>query len=265
MPHLSRRSFAKTRGLSESRIRALIAEGVLSEAVLPNGLIDSEMADALLAANLTRPKSGAVAPVLRTARTRRDRAQARTNEEQLVGLRNSLITRAQVREGHRLTAILVDGLRAFASRAAPKVLGLEAREVHAMLKAEQQAVFRDINVQVEIARRDRPPRASRAAPEIDGLTPVELQALLVNQATERLTLERLAANGSLLRVDDVRDADTERGSVLRSTFVAIAGRVDQKVANAPTVEEIERIISEELERALAAYLAPMVVLEGTDP
>ena len=94
MTQLSRRGYAKARGLSEARVRALIADTTLAGAVLPNGLLDSEKADALLTHNISRPKVTERVPAgLRTARTRKLRAQVRLKLDEVRELRDNLICR----------------------------------------------------------------------------------------------------------------------------------------------------------------------------
>ena len=50
---VSRRTYAKRRNVTEGAIRKRIADGSLADAMTPDGLIDPDKADALLAANTT--------------------------------------------------------------------------------------------------------------------------------------------------------------------------------------------------------------------
>ncbi|OWK20633.1 hypothetical protein AJ88_27650 [Mesorhizobium amorphae CCBAU 01583] len=56
MGGISRRAYAKRRGCTEKAIRDRIADGTLVKAVLPDGTLDADKADKLLAAKVTAGK-----------------------------------------------------------------------------------------------------------------------------------------------------------------------------------------------------------------
>ena len=57
---VSRRAYARSRNISEATVRKYVAEGKLAQAVLPDGTIDPERADQLLASSISRSASDAI-------------------------------------------------------------------------------------------------------------------------------------------------------------------------------------------------------------
>ena len=54
---VSRRAYAKSRGISEAVVRKYLTQGKLTDALLPDGTLDAEKADRLLASSITRDRA----------------------------------------------------------------------------------------------------------------------------------------------------------------------------------------------------------------
>lgn len=250
MTQLSRRAYAARSGVSDRAIRKHIASGVLAPAVLPNGLLDAELADQLLERNLTKPKNGAPL-VLATAKQRRARAVVQDLLDQVRELRRSLIAPdlAETR-ANEATASAWRIAREWPARIAPTVAGKPAEEVQRLLKVgvnDLLGAFYDEGLQEEkdnAARRAAAPRR----PKIDlaALTAVELQALAENLRAEILERERLERIGKTVRVEDAIALYEEALAVSKSLLNAIPGRTATLIEFAD-VAETERLLAVEIE------------------
>ncbi|MBI4923012.1 MAG: hypothetical protein HY834_14805 [Devosia nanyangense] len=267
MTQLSRRGYARTRGVSEATVRKHIASGVLAGAVDPaTGLLDADLADKLLAGSIVRPKAQPVPAVLKNARARHDLEVALLAELELDELRQDL---RNVDELRRLRGVyeskFAEVTRRCPARWAPLLSGRPAADVVRMLKllvnqlltelstpgiadAEYEQAEADL-VAEGLVLRERPPLS------LDGLTPVELKAVLLNQATEKLRYERGQKLGFYVWESDVvREYETEL-AVFKSALVALPGRVAVLVEYAD-VAETQALLSREVELAIAVLETP---------
>jgi len=250
MTQLSRRGFAKSRGISEARVRALIADGTLASALTADGLLDSKKADALLAHTLTRPKAPERIPAaLRSARQRKLRAQTRDALDELRELQSNMIT---VADAEAVNAPFVELIAASQRRLvdlAPDVAGLAPDQAFRLLDNGVDACFISFQAALEKLHLSRPPKPPDPQPDLD-ISPVALQALLTNVQAEILERQRMLAHGQMVLLDDLQPDFNERMAINKSQFVAIPGRVAQLVAVA-SAEEARTLLAREVEGALA--------------
>jgi len=252
---LSRRGYAKRSNISERRVRTLIAEGVLADAVdSSTDLIDADKADRLLAAHITKPKTGKVPVVLQTAKMRRARAIARDLEDQVAELEESLLPPAWA---ERVINEVFDEtnaiIRKWPEEIAPSLVGLNAYDAQRALKDGVNHLLGELHEFVS-----RPDEQDEAdddddrKPDVDKMTPVELAAHTENLRARLLELGRAERLRKLVRADDVHDAFVEALIVSKMQMQAIPGRCDAFVANARDVEEVIAILNIEVDGLTAA-------------
>src|SRR5215208_7216443 len=92
---LSRRAYAKARGVDESTVREHIKNGLLKPALLPDGSIDPALADALLAKGRTRGRDAA--PDLAGARRRKLAAQVALLADEVAERQGNLVPLAEAK------------------------------------------------------------------------------------------------------------------------------------------------------------------------
>ena len=130
---VSRRAYAKSRRISEAVVRKYLAQGKLSDALLPDGTLDAEKAD-----RLSPPPSHEIGhqPVeLRTAKARRLRAQVRRLGDEVRDLEKSLVHSDRVRPIASIVGrIVADNLRPIAERMAPIIAGMNGKDAHLALR-----------------------------------------------------------------------------------------------------------------------------------
>lgn len=140
---LSRRQYAKRRGVSESVIRRHIASGLLAPAVRADDTLDVAKADELLTQNLIRRKAPPAA--LRTAMTRRLRAKVAILRDEVNEMAGSYVPAADVR------ALVMSDLQVVANHlrclvdAAPHVAGKPAPEALRILKDAVNDILTDVS------------------------------------------------------------------------------------------------------------------------
>ncbi len=248
MLELSRRGYAKSRHISEAAVRKHIASGLLAPAVLSNGLIDAERADALLADSITRPKVKKVPVVLATARQRRLRAQARDLLDQLDALKRSLVPAKKAMEVvDAQFQVAIDVLKPWPARIAPTVAGKPAAEAVRLLKAGVHDTLQEMQDAPPPPWPSEPEKPS--APDPDALNPVQLAALVENLRAELLELQRLERLG-VPRVDYVLGLFEEALGLAKSLLMAIPGRTATLIEVAD-VAEAERLLAAEVAGVIA--------------
>src|SRR5687768_14105582 len=92
---LSRRAYARARGVDESTVREHVASGLLKPALLPDGSIDAALADALLAKGRTRGER--TAPDLAGARRRKLAAQVALLADEVAEREGNLVPLAEAK------------------------------------------------------------------------------------------------------------------------------------------------------------------------
>jgi hypothetical protein len=254
MTGISRRAYARTRGISEAAVRAAVKSGVLASAVLPNGTIDAAKADKLLAAANTRPKPGRTPPVLASARQRRLRAQARDLQDEEHELSLALVNPRWAE--HYINGLLDDVIvliRQWPAKIAPSLLGLTGYEAQRALKDGVDGLLGELHEAFSHPR-DLDPDDDAEAPEpdLEAMTPVQLQAHIENLRARILELGRWERQRNVVRTEDVTDAFIETLTISKMLMRAIPGRTDQFVAGAKDVEEVISILNREVDGIAAA-------------
>jgi len=245
-PGVSRRQYALSRNVSEAAIRKHIASGTLAGAVLPNGNIDPDAADKLLAGSVTR---GPKVPIqVRTAKARRIRAQIRLLYDEVMEIKNNVVTPADAAMIQDVvSARIIKWLRVIPDRAAAAAAGLPGDRAY-------RALDDCINNTLQDYQDDLPPeKPSTPTPEIDlaAMTPTELTALQLNLQAEKLEYERALNHGVVAWPDDLMPDYNEKLAVSKSMLLAIPGRVTVFMEGS-SVEEARARIAEEIERVVAA-------------
>ena len=240
---VSRREYAKRRGISEAAVRKHIASGALADALTTDGLIDPVVADRLLAKHLTR---GASEPVmLKTAKARRQRARVRRQADVVDDLRRTLITPADA-AAIRMedSGPMLARFRKMAEEAGA-VAGMDATAAHAKLRDLVNEALADISGEPA-------PATEEVAPDepidIDSLTPSSLAAHQANLEAEEMERQRALGHGHFIDLYDAVKEYEEALGMAKSIITAMPGRV-APLASALTAEEVRSLVLVEVERA----------------
>lgn len=246
---VSRRAYAKSRGVSEAVVRKYLTQGKLSDALLPDGTLDPEKADQLLAASITRDRAQPVE--LRAAKARRLRAQVRRLGDDVRDLERSLVPADRV--GPIATAvglIVADNLRPLAERTAPMIAGMSGKDAHLALRNGVSDALATISSTM-VPGGDGAKAGDDKELELDDLREPQLLAVQANLQAEKLELGRALDKGILRRVADAVEEHEEKMVVAKTLMLAMPARV-APYAESETAEQLRVRISQEIEHALAA-------------
>lgn len=215
MKGISRRQYAKRRGVSERSIRRAIEDGRIAASVLPDGMLDSDQADGLLAVGSVT--GAAVPPKLADARRRKLAATVALLADDLDELERSVLTRAVgeatddliVREVARQFLALPDEL-------APKVAGLAPAIAAPIVEDAVRDALNRIADKGEKLADDRAPTTDvavvAAAPDLASMSATQLAAMKADLQARKLEIERGLKRRELMTVDE-----WERSMGLRMT------------------------------------------------
>jgi hypothetical protein len=243
---ISRRAYAKQRGISESMVRKYIAQGTLTPQA--DGTVDPEAADRELANTVTRGQAEPV--VLRTARQRHLRAKVRQLQDRIDRLRRQLIRPEDAR------AICAEQHRFIAARF--RQMPGDARALAGMSPTKAVRAMKDIiadaleYLETNDPPEDNAPKGAEVVPiDIDRLTPVQLQAHYATLQAVELEIERCHDLGELVEIEEEQLSFEEGLTVCKSIILSIPGRVAQLVQEA-TPEEAVALVAAEVELAIEA-------------
>lgn len=248
MSGVSRREFARRRGVSERSVRRAIEDGRIAAAVLPDGSLDADLADGMLSSGSV---TGVSAPSsLAAARRRKLAATVALLADELGELERSVLTRVVgeatddlcVSEVARQLLTLPDEL-------APQVAGLAPAIAAPIVEDAVTAAMNRIADGGEKLAEDHAPTTGVAvatsAPDLAGMSATQLAALKAHLQARKLEIER-----GLKRRDLMTIAEWEQSMGLRmmTTKHRVCGLHYKTAArfDSATVEEARSIIREEL-------------------
>ncbi|MBI4923083.1 MAG: hypothetical protein HY834_15170, partial [Devosia nanyangense] len=220
---VSRRAYAKSRGISEAVVRKYLTQGKLSDALLPDGTLDAEKADRLLASSITRDRAQPVE--LRAAKARRLRALVRRLGDDVRDLEKSLVRADRVRPIASVVGLIVaDNLRSIAERMAPIIAGMNGKDAHLALRNAVSDALEIISSTM-VTGVDGAQIAEEKELELDDLREPQLHAVQANLQADKLELGRALDRGILRRVADAVEEHEEMMVVSKSLILAMPGRV----------------------------------------
>lgn len=255
---VSRRAYARSRRISEAVVRKYLTQGKLTDALLPDGTLDAEKADQLLASSITRDRAQPVE--LRTAKARHLRAKVRRLGDEVRDLERSLVHADRVGPiASAVGLIVADNLRPIAERMAPITSGMNGRDAHLALR---NAVSDSLEIisSTMVADGNGAKGGEETELELDELSEPQLLAIQANLQADKLELERALDRGILRRVVDTVEELEEKMVVSKSLVLAMPGRV-APYAQSETAEQLRIRIGQEIEHALASGLR----LQAHDP
>jgi len=250
MMGISRRAYARRRGVSEASIRKHIANGVLAPAVMPDDSIDPDRADRLLAETVTR---GAAVPVeLKTARARRLRASTALTHDQVAELRRSSITIADAAPMIIADSRSVAGrLRQLPNTVATRVAGQPPEVVVPIIRDAIHAALTDLS------GGPTPPPTPREDIDLGHHTPAQLNAIRTDLQGEELEYRRALDHGQMVDVAQIGADFEERLAVLKSIIGGVPAAVALMMV-ASDVETVHRMVGNEVERAIESMCCDYV-------
>ncbi|MEO7222498.1 MAG: hypothetical protein ABIY37_08500, partial [Devosia sp.] len=232
---VSRRAYAKSRKMSEAVVRKYLTQGKLSDALLPDGTLDAEKADQLLASSITRDRNQPVE--LRAGKARRLRAQALRLGDEVQDLERSLVQADRVRPIASVVGLIVaDSLRPIAERMAPIIAGMNGKDAHLALRNAVSDALEIISSTM-VAGGDGAKSGEEKELELDDLREPQLLAVQANLQADKLELGRALDKGILRRVADAVQEHEEKMVVSKSLVLAMPGRV-APYAEGATAEQL---------------------------
>jgi len=253
---LSRRAFAAARGISEKAVRKRIAAGDLAEALLPDGTIDPEIADRLLAERTTAGKR--VPAPLSAARLRKVRAHVATLQDRVAELRESVLTREEAATNAITARFIADRLARIPADAAPQVVGRSAGLIAELVREIVYAALDDLantKITTTLGEDEKPPLV------VSAMNAVALAAAKETLLAERLELRRALKRGELLDGEAYFGAFMQRISGLRTTMLGLPSKLAPHLAAAKDAEDARAMLKAEVDHAVEHLACEWITTE----
>jgi len=216
---ISRRAYAKRRGVSDAAIRRRIADGTLADAILPDGTVDPDKCDALLAAGTTAGHR--VSSDLATARRRKLAAGNALLADEIRMSEESTVPRVEADQAELAACRrIAQHLYKIAADAAPSVAGRPP----AIAAATLQRFVRDALLDISRTRtktKRTPARAVAHGTTLPMATATELATTRANLLARRLELKRLVTTGAYVEVEPWSGAIMGRMAIAKSRLLGI--------------------------------------------
>ncbi|MER9761595.1 hypothetical protein [Mesorhizobium sp. M0138] len=260
MGGISRRSYAKRRGVTEKAIRDRITDGTLTNAVLSDGTLDGDLADRLLAEKVTAGKH--VGSDLNDARRRKLAAGVALLQDEVEALAVSVVpldgVAPHIREitidtARRLYVIADDFAGKVAGKVADEAAGIvdgAVREALTEISGGYAALGEDPDSEDATYFEAKKSRA-RGAP-LDDLTAVQLAALKADLEAQRLETKRGLINGELLEIKQIGDEFASRCSIVRNRMLGLHVKVAPHFQNA-NKREAKKLLEIEISEAVEEF------------
>jgi hypothetical protein len=249
---LSRREYAKRRGVSPTTIRRHVLSGLLAPALLPDDSIDATLADQILAKNLTRG-AGAI-PGLEAARRRKLLVEIALLTDELDALRSERVLPIVELEFLRSFYALVARNSARVVADGAMLAGKEPREAFAVLTESVYATLTTI-AETQAQARDVPadPDDLASGVPIEKLDLVDLAALKADRQAARLELNRATSRGELVLIADMSDDLGDRITNYRARLLGLPSRAAPLFQSLGTADEAQATTFELVAEALAQF------------
>lgn len=246
---ISRRAYAKRRGCTEKAIRDRISDGTIASAILPDGSIDMDLADRLLAEKVTAGKH--TGSDLNEARRRKLAAGVALLNDEVSELAASVVRRE---DGARLvreqSLEIAARLFRIADDTAPKVAGKEAVTAASIIEGEVYTALTELcggdaslPPDGEDDNSDEPP--VRVGEPLGDLSSVELAALKASLEARRLEIRRALNIREIVEIEAIVGPWADRLSIVRNRALGIHVKVAPFFVTAKT-PEAKRILEVEI-------------------
>jgi hypothetical protein len=253
---ISRREYSRRRGVDEKAIRKHIESGVLAAAVRPDGKIDPDVADALLAACKT---GGASVPSgLVKARTRKLAAGVALLQDELAEIEATALpaigVAAVTKDIFLQMARVVWPIATMASRLA----GLTPAAAMAALDDE----VRD-RLEAVASTKIQAPRGRKAqdGPALADMTPVDLATLRSDLQARKMEVDRDLRTGHRVHLADATKGAVDAVLRMRAKLLALPSKIGATFSDVVVdMIEIEALLQAEVAEALAELAGPAVTL-----
>jgi hypothetical protein len=246
--HVSRREYARRRGVDEKAIRKAIEAGIL-KAALRDGLIDVAAADALLSAHKIGGQQ--VSSGLVKARTRKLAAGVALLRDEIVDLQASTLPAAGVAALTRDIALHVSRIFWAMTNTAARLAGLERSTAIAVLDDEVRARLQAIaDTRVQVPRsKSRKREDDRSA--LSEMSAVDLAAERATLQATRMEIERGLRVGELVDLATAQAAAVDRVLRMRTKVLALPAKLGASMGETVDAAELAPVLEAELGAALA--------------
>lgn len=231
-------------------MRRRIKDGTLAAAVLPDGTIDVDIADALLAGEA--PEGRLVAVDLQEARRRKLLATCLLLADELIDMDSSMISTAQVATVLDWDAKTIAGRLQGIAEASKKLAGMLAAPAAQALEDEVNRAMVDLSSR-------KSPWTSRKRPEAPlqldqwfaDMNATDLLAWRTEAEAILLKMRRDLKTGKAMRIADVVSRIGQRNASVRAKLFGLPGTLAPHFALAKSGAAAKRIVMDELTDVLA--------------
>jgi len=260
---LSRRAYARARGVDESTVREHIASGLLAPALLADGSLDAALADALVAKGRTRGRGAA--PDLAGARRRKLAAQVALLADEVAERRGNLVPLAEAkRVATEMLHRLAWGLRPLVTQA-PALAGHDSATAFTLLTKDVHDVLTRLSETPVVAEASEPNTPGAALEDLD---PVALAARKTDLEAQRIELIRAEARGALVTVATFEAMIRPRFLTCRAGLLALPTKLAPYfvgLAPAEAIATVREALSEILANVSGDEIALPELIQGIDP
>jgi hypothetical protein len=244
---VSRRRYARIRGVAESTIRKAVKDGRLAPAVLPDGTIDRDKGDELLAASTV---AGAhVSSTLSEAMRRKAAASAALLADEVAEMEATLVPIGNVLDlEERVHAHVSDRLNAHILPCAPKIAGQEPGVAFKILMDVVNEALADISSTEIRVGRSRKKKAGKGKALAD-MTADEIAIFRTELLARRLELRCAAKNGEMVDPEIYCRPYMDEATRIRTNVLGMPSKFAPRVIH-KDADRVREILAEELENIL---------------
>ena len=242
MQGLSNRAYAKRQDCTERAVRKARDEGRLNGAIFPDGSIDAEKADALLAKSAT---SGERVPSdLAEARRRKLAAQCALLHDEVETMQATIIL-PDVAMSIMTEDCVIVARRLFRipSEIAGQVAGKPVAEASSIIQEAAYQALLDLSKTPPKAPPESAPKRSRQS--FDDMDATALAAMKATYQTLKIHVQQDRQKGVVLDIADISASMTKRFSAVRTKTLALHVKAAPYVAIA-TAAKAEKILRKEI-------------------
>lgn len=251
---ISRRAYARHRQVDEKQIRKKIADGTLKPALLPNGMLDADKADDLLASATVR--GGGTSATLVESKRRKTAASCALLADEIESLEGAVIYADLAAEMVRTEGTAIARrIFSIAAVAAPMIVGNNLAVIAEVLRAQVELAMTELT-SIEVAEPAK--EAVYAGRRFGDMDLAALETVKNDLLAERLEIRRKLNRKELLLISTVSDTWARRLSMLRPNLLGLPNALAAQSEHADfaaVTKMLEVGIASELKSLVCPYFS----------
>ena len=254
MIKISRRSYAKRRGVSETAIRKRIADGTLAQAMTADGQINPDIADRLLAENTTagnQTTSG-----LSEARRRKAAASIALLRDEVEALEGSFVPHDQADAVVKWLSLIAARRMLQVADIAAQVAGKPPAVAAVAIDEAVRAAQNDIAA-TPIPKAKKPSAKGKAGKSLASMSLVQLATLRADLHARRLEVQRRVKRGEVIALQKLEYQLMHRLAVFKTNCSAMHAKLAPRFEGA-TPAKARTILLTELHQIVEALACKAV-------